>query len=161
MNKIRNPMDVVGQDVKPHLVITHMVEVKLLGDNDTMYRRVLETLTRIGVIPKGNEETLIQNCHILHKQGKYYIVHYKMMYLLDGGENRVTVHDIIRQSKIIRLLAEWGMVEVVNPDQISLPAHKTNLGDLKIIPFEDRNQWNLQTKYVMGQVLKHTEDVYA
>lgn len=157
MNKVQNPMDAVGTSIDPHKVIDYMVEVKLLGDQSTMYRRVLETLTRVGVIPRDKGNTLDQNCHILHKQGRYYIVHYKMMYLLDGGVNRITTHDIIRQSKIVRLLSDWGMVEVIHPEQISLPTDRTNLGDLKVVPYAERGEWRLQAKYIMGQVLKDQE----
>lgn len=153
----QNPANIIGADVinmtSTH-VLDHMVEVRLLGDQSTMYRRVLETLTRIGVIPRDKPKTLVQNCHILHKQGRYYITHYKLMYCLDGGENRVTEHDIIRQSKIVRLLVDWGMVEVVDPKQIELPTERSNLGDLKIVPHADRDNWRLQAKYIMGQVLK-------
>jgi hypothetical protein len=127
-----------------------MVEVKLVGDADTVFRRIRETLQRIGVESTKRDKTLIQTCHILHKQGRYYICHYKFLYCLDGGENHIGQHDIDRQSKIIRLLMDWNMVEVLKPEMIVI-ASRSNLGDLKVLSHGERAEWEIQTQYRMGR----------
>ncbi len=127
-------------------MIDNLVEVKL--KNDEAFLLVKETLTRIGVASK-KDKTLFQSCHILHKQGKYYIVHFKEMFLLDGKTHTdFSESDIARRNTIVRLLVDWGLIEVVNKND--LDGEEVSVGTIKIIPFKEKNQWNLQPKYSIG-----------
>lgn len=122
-----------------------LVEVRLRSPED--FLKVKETLSRIGLASK-KENILYQSCHILHKQGKYYIVHFKELFLLDGKQADFTESDIGRRNKIVALLDEWDLVELVDELKISAPVAPLN--QIKIIPFKEKNNWKLITKYTIG-----------
>ena len=126
--------------------LNKFVEVRLEEQDD--FLKVKETLTRIGVSSR-KEKVLYQSCHILHKQGKYYIVHFKEMFSLDGKPSNITENDIQRRNTIARLLEQWGLVEIVNNDTIAnnvAPIHQ-----IKIIPFKEKDERELIAKYNMGK----------
>jgi hypothetical protein len=123
-----------------------MVEVLLEEKDD--FLKVRETLTRIGLASK-KDNTLYQSCHILHKQGKYYIVHFKELFALDGKETDLTENDIARRNTIVNLLAEWELVKIVNKDQTKDPI--VSMSQVKIIPYKEKDDWNLVTKYSIGK----------
>ena len=123
-----------------------MVEVTLKEADD--FLKVRETLTRIGVASKKSE-TLFQSCHILHKQGKYYIVHFKELFGLDGKPTDFTNDDVARRNTIANLLAEWGLVELVVPEKSIDPI--SPLSQIKVIPFSQKGDWDLVTKYNIGK----------
>ena len=128
--------------------IVDLVEVTL-GEKDD-FLKVRETLTRIGVASK-KDRTLYQSCHILHKQGKYYIVHFKELFALDGKETDLTENDIARRNTIVNLLAEWELVKIVNKEQTKEPI--VSMSQVKIIPYKEKDEWNLVTKYSIGKKL--------
>jgi len=128
--------------------IEDMVEVLLEEKDD--FLKVRETLTRIGLASK-KDNTLYQSCHILHKQGKYYIVHFKELFALDGKETDLTENDIARRNTIVNLLAEWELVKIVNKDQTKDPI--VSMSQVKIIPYKEKDDWNLVTKYSIGKKL--------
>jgi len=111
------------------------------------FLKVRETLSRIGLASK-KENTLYQSCHILHKQGKYYIVHFKELFLLDGKESSLIDGDIARRNRIIHLLDEWELIEIVDYNKVEDPIAPLN--QIKIIPFKEKDKWNLVTKYTIG-----------
>jgi hypothetical protein len=122
------------------------VEVKLKEQDD--FLKVRETLTRIGVSSR-KENMLYQSCHILHKKGQYYIVHFKELFALDGKPSSIVDNDIERRNAIAKLLEEWGLVTIVNPDIMVdkiAPLHQ-----IKIIPYRDKDQWQLVSKYNIGK----------
>jgi hypothetical protein len=122
------------------------VEVKLKEQDD--FLKVRETLTRIGVSSR-KENILYQSCHILHKKGQYYIVHFKELFALDGKPSSIVDNDIERRNAIAKLLEEWGLVTIVNPDIMVdkiAPLHQ-----IKIIPYRDKDQWQLVSKYNIGK----------
>jgi len=125
--------------------ISQLVEVRLKNTED--FLKIRETLSRIGLASK-KDNTLYQSCHILHKQGKYYIVHFKELFMLDGKESNFSEGDIARRNRIANLLEEWELLEVVDPQKIQEP--QSPLNQIKIIPFRDKNKWNLVTKYTIG-----------
>lgn len=125
--------------------LSNFVEVKLKEQDD--FLKVRETLTRIGVSSR-KEKTLFQSCHILHKQGVYYIVHFKELFALDGKETNFDESDISRRNAIAKLLEEWGLVKIVNPEIMKdniAPLHQ-----IKIISFREKDQWQLIPKYNIG-----------
>ena len=125
--------------------LSNFVEVKLKEQDD--FLKVRETLTRIGVSSR-KEKTLFQSCHILHKQGVYYIVHFKELFALDGKETNFDESDVGRRNAIAKLLEEWGLVKIVNPDIMKdniAPLHQ-----IKIISFKEKDQWQLIPKYNIG-----------
>lgn len=126
-------------------VVDTLVEVKL--PTEDTFLKVKETLTRIGISSK-RDNTLFQSCHILHKQGKYYIVHFKELFMLDGKAANFAEDDKARRNTIIQLLSDWGLVEVVNPEQIKDPV--SVIARIKIIPHKDKENWNLVAKYSIG-----------
>jgi hypothetical protein len=126
--------------------IEDLVEVTLDEKDD--FLKVRETLTRIGLASK-KDNTLYQSCHILHKQGKYYIVHFKELFALDGKETDLTENDIARRNTIVNLLAEWELVKIVNKDQTKEPI--VSMSQVKIIPYKEKDEWNLVTKYSIGK----------
>ena len=128
------------------ITIDNMVEVTLKEADD--FLKVRETLTRIGVASKKSE-TLFQSCHILHKQGKYYIVHFKELFGLDGKPTDFTNDDIARRNTIANLLAEWGLVDLVVPEKSIDPI--SPLSQIKVIPFNQKGDWELVTKYNIGK----------
>ena len=128
-----------------------MVEVLLNEPDD--FLKVRETLTRIGVASR-KEKKLYQSCHILHKQGRYFIVHFKELFALDGKRANLTVNDVQRRNRITRLLADWGLITVVNPDSV---ADIAPLNQIKVLAYKDKNDWILEQKYNIGKKTKPTE----
>ena len=122
-----------------------MIEVRLSEPDD--FLKVRETLTRIGVASR-KEKKLYQSCHILHKQGKYYIVHFKELFALDGKFANLTVNDVQRRNRITRLLADWGLISVVKEDSIQAIAP---LNQIKVLPYKDKSLWTLEQKYNIGK----------
>ena len=127
-------------------VLESLIEVKLGEEDD--FLKVRETLTRIGVASR-KDKTLYQSCHILHKQGKYYIVHFKELFALDGKPSDFSAEDKGRRNTIVKLLSDWGLIAVVDPDKIVDP--QTPLNQIKILPFKEKNEWSLVTKYNIGR----------
>lgn len=128
-----------------------MVEIILNEPDD--FLKVRETLTRIGVASR-KEKKLYQSCHILHKQGKYFVVHFKELFALDGKYANITVNDIQRRNRIAQLIADWGLVEIVNPDQVQNIAP---LNQIKVIAFKEKLEWVLESKYSIGKKSKPVE----
>jgi len=127
-------------------IVDELVEVTLNERED--FLKVRETLTRIGVASK-KDQTLYQSCHILHKQGKYYIVHFKELFLLDGKEADLSENDIGRRNTICRLLEEWGLLSVVDPESIQDPV--SPLSQIKIVSHKEKAEWALVAKYTIGK----------
>lgn len=127
-------------------LIDSFVEIKLGEEED--FLKVRETLTRIGVASRKDKQ-LYQSCHILHKQGKYYIVHFKELFALDGKPSNFSEEDKGRRNTIATLLADWGLIKVVNPEVTKDPVASLSL--IKIIAFKDKNEWALITKYNIGK----------
>ena len=126
--------------------IDSLVEVTLNNPDD--FLKVRETLTRIGVASK-KEKTLYQSCHILHKQGRYYIVHFKELFALDGKPSNITESDVARRNTIIKLLKEWELVEINQPDSVESPV--APISQIKVLPFKDKDEWELTAKYNIGK----------
>ena len=126
-----------------------MVEVALGQPDD--FLKVRETLTRIGVASR-KERKIYQSCHILHKQGKYYIVHFKELFALDGKNTNLSVNDVQRRNRIIQLLSDWGLISVVKADAI---ADVAPLNQIKVLAFKEKDEWTLESKYNIGR--KKTE----
>ena len=127
-------------------LIDSLIEVRLGEEDD--FLKVRETLTRIGVASR-KDSTLYQSCHILHKQGKYYIVHFKELFALDGKPSNFSDEDKGRRNTIAQLLSDWGLIAVVEPENIKAPV--TPLSQIKILPFKEKDQWTLVTKYNIGR----------
>lgn len=127
-------------------LVESLVEVKLQERDD--FLKVKETLTRIGVSAK-KENKLYQSCHILHKQGKYYIVHFKELFALDGKPSDISENDYARRNTIINLLSDWGLIEIVNRDTTVDPV--APMSQIKILPYKDKNNWELVAKYNIGK----------
>jgi len=123
---------------------TQMVEVRLKQPDD--FLKVRETLTRIGVASR-TENKLYQSCHILHKQGKYYIVHFKELFLLDGKHSDFSDNDIQRRNRITKLLVDWGLVEAVS---VMLEEEMCSMSQIKILPHKEKADWTLVPKYSIG-----------
>ena len=121
----------------------NMLEITLKKPDD--FLKVRETLSRIGVASR-KEKKLYQSCHILHKQGKYYIVHFKELFALDGKETNLSENDIGRRNRIASLLSDWGLVTVLGKVEPIAP-----LSQIKIIAFKEKNDWILETKYNIGK----------
>ena len=129
-----------------------MVEVILNEPDD--FLKVRETLTRIGVASRKVKK-LYQSCHILHKQGRYFIVHFKELFALDGKHANLTVNDVQRRNRIVRLLLDWGLVTVVDEDRILDIAP---LNQIKVLAYKDKGDWILEQKYNIGAKKKRVED---
>tara|TARA_Y100000310_G_scaffold344909_1_gene460429 strand:+ start:25777 stop:26178 length:402 start_codon:yes stop_codon:yes gene_type:complete len=127
-------------------IVDSLIEVTLSDSED--FLKVKETLTRIGVASK-KDKTLFQSCHILHKKGRYYIVHFKELFALDGKPNNFSEEDQGRRNTIANLLAEWSLVSLVKPSKSKAPV--TLLNNIKILPFHEKNEWNLEVKYNIGR----------
>jgi hypothetical protein len=123
----------------------HMIEVILNEPDD--FLKVRETLTRIGVASR-KEKKLYQSCHILHKQGRYYIVHFKELFALDGKHANLTVNDVQRRNRIVRLLSDWALITVVKPDLVTDIAP---LNQIKVLAYKDKGDWILEQKYNIGK----------
>ncbi len=129
-----------------------MVEVLLNEPDD--FLKVRETLTRIGVASR-KEKKLYQSCHILHKQGRYYLVHFKELFALDGKHANLTINDVQRRNRITRLLADWGLITVVKQDSIQDIAP---LNQIKVLSYKDKGDWILEQKYNIGKKGKVQEN---
>jgi hypothetical protein len=130
-----------------------MLEVTIKQPDD--FLKVRETLTRIGVASR-KDKTLFQSCHILHKQGKYYIVHFKELFALDGKKATLTDNDIQRRNTIAVLLTDWNLITIVKPEDATT---KAPLSQIKVLPFKEKKEWNLSAKYNIGKKLdEKTED---
>ena len=129
-----------------------MLEVTIKQPDD--FLKVRETLTRIGVASR-KDKTLFQSCHILHKQGKYYITHFKELFALDGKKSTLTSNDIERRNTIAVLLQDWNLIDIVNKTAIE---NKAPLSQIKVLPFKEKNEWNLTAKYNIGKKLDETKD---
>jgi len=126
--------------------IESLIEVKLNEEDD--FLKVRETLTRIGVASKKNK-TLYQSCHILHKQGRYYIVHFKELFALDGKPTDFTDEDNGRRNTVANLIAEWGLVEIQDLNKTKEP--RAPISQIKILPYKEKDDWNLVAKYNIGR----------
>jgi len=121
------------------------LEVTLSHSDD--FLKIRETLSRIGVA-SSKDKVLYQSCHILHKQGRYFIVHFKELFALDGKQADLTENDIERRNTIAMLLLDWGLLSIINAE---LYENKAPLSQIKIISFKDKNEWDLQSKYNIGK----------
>jgi len=124
---------------------TNMVEVALTEPDD--FLKVRETLTRIGVASR-KERKLYQSCHILHKQGRYYIVHFKELFALDGKKTNLSLNDVQRRNRIAKLLSDWGLINVVEEERIEDLAP---LNQIKVLSFKEKDEWSLESKYNIGR----------
>jgi len=124
---------------------TNMVEVSLTEPDD--FLKVRETLTRIGVASR-KERKLYQSCHILHKQGRYYIVHFKELFALDGKKTNLSLNDVQRRNRIAKLLSDWGLINVVEEERIEDLAP---LNQIKVLSFKEKDDWSLESKYNIGR----------
>ena len=127
-----------------------MLEVSLREPDD--FLKIKETLTRIGVSSKRDENTLFQSCHILHKQGRYFIVHFKELFLLDGKPSNLTENDIERRNTITDLLSDWGLLDIIDENKIK--RNFAPLKQIKIISHKEKRNWNLESKYSIGNIKK-------
>lgn len=127
-------------------MLDSLLEIRITNDDD--FLKIRETLTRIGVASR-KDKTIYQSCHILHKQGRYYIVHFKELFALDGKPSNFDMTDQARRNTIANLLAEWGLVELVNPQRSSDPI--APLSQIKVLPHREKNEWNLVAKYNIGK----------
>ncbi len=128
-----------------------MLEVTISKPDD--FLKVRETLTRIGVASR-KDKTLYQSCHILHKQGKYYIVHFKELFALDGKTSTLTSNDIQRRNTIALLLSDWKLIEIVGKIE---PENKAPLSQIKVLPFKEKKEWKLSAKYNIGKKSEETK----
>ena len=130
-----------------------MVEVTLNEPDD--FLKVRETLTRIGVASR-KEKKIYQSCHILHKQGKYYIVHFKELFALDGKNTNFSLNDVQRRNRIVQLLVDWGLVTInsISKDKI---ADLAPLNQIKVLSFKEKNEWTLESKYNIGRKKQESE----
>ena len=127
-------------------MLDSLVEVRLKSEDD--FLKVRETLTRIGVASKKDQK-LYQSCHILHKQGRYYIVHFKELFLLDGKPSDFSDEDRGRRNTIANLIAEWGLVQLIDPTKSKEPV--AMLSQIKVLPYKEKDDWELVTKYNIGK----------
>jgi hypothetical protein len=132
--------------------VKDLVEVTLQEQDD--FLKVRETLTRIGVASK-KDKTLFQSCHILHKRGQYYIVHFKELFALDGKPTDITENDLSRRNAIANLLEDWGLIKIVNKTQTETPP-PIFLSQVKIISHKEKNEWQLTPKYNIGKKPQNT-----
>jgi len=130
-------------------MIETLIEVKLKENTD--FLKIKETLTRIGIISRKNK-TLWQSCHILQKRGKYYIVHFKELFALDGKPTEFTEDDKGRRNTIASLLEEWNLLTLVDPQKSEKP--RTSLSYIKVLPFKEKENWTLDSKYTIGRKQK-------
>ena len=126
-------------------IIESFVEIRLKHPDD--FLKIRETLSRIGIASK-REKKLYQSCHILHKQGKYYLVHFKELFKLDGKPTNIDENDIGRRNSIVDLLRQWNLIDIVDESRIEEP--KVPLSQIKILSFKEKDEWKLTTKYNIG-----------
>jgi len=143
MNELDTLDSGIGMSVDNSWHPEKMLEVQLKEPDD--FLKIRETLSRIGVASR-KERKLYQSCHILHKQGKYYIVHFKELFALDGKDTNLSENDIARRNTIVNLLNDWGLVNVVGVAEPSAP-----LSQIKVISFKEKSEWLLETKYNIGK----------
>lgn len=139
------PNDAIINDWVP----ASMLEISLNTPDD--FLKVKETLTRIGVASKKENNILFQSCHILHKQGRYFIVHFKELFLLDGKVSNFTMDDLSRRNTIALLLSDWGLLSIMHKDKAT-PV--SSLRQIKIVPFKEKKDWELKSKYSIGNIKK-------
>ena len=132
---------------------TDMVEVTL-GEPDD-FLKVRETLTRIGVASR-KERKIYQSCHILHKQGKYFIVHFKELFALDGKNTNLSINDLQRRNRIVQLLLDWGLVSIVEESKEKI-SDLAPLNQIKVLSFKEKNEWRLESKYNIGRKKQESE----
>ena len=125
--------------------ISDMLEISFKENDD--FLKIRETLTRIGVASR-KDKTLYQSCHILHKRGKYYIVHFKELFALDGKESTISENDLARRNAIARLLEEWELLSIVDSTQSSTPL--APMSQIKVLPHKEKSEWHLVAKYNIG-----------
>ena len=125
--------------------IANMLEISFKENDD--FLKIRETLTRIGVSSR-KDKTLYQSCHILHKRGKYYLVHFKEVFALDGKESSITENDLARRNAIARLLEEWDLLSILDEEQSSTPL--APMSQIKVLPHKEKDEWNLIAKYNIG-----------
>ena len=125
--------------------IANMLEISFKENDD--FLKIRETLTRIGVASR-KDKTLYQSCHILHKRGKYYLVHFKELFALDGKESSITENDLARRNSIARLLDEWDLLSILDEEQSSTPL--APMSQIKVLPHKEKPEWNLIAKYNIG-----------
>jgi len=130
-----------------------MVEVTL-GEPDD-FLKVRETLTRIGVASR-KERKIYQSCHILHKQGKYFIVHFKELFALDGKNTNLSTNDLQRRNRIVQLLLDWGLVSIVEESKEKI-SDLAPLNQIKVLSFKEKNEWRLESKYNIGRKKQESE----
>jgi 2-polyprenyl-6-methoxyphenol hydroxylase-like FAD-dependent oxidoreductase len=141
----------VVQETEVKWTPDQMVEVLLREPDD--FLKVRETLTRIGVASR-KEKKIYQSCHILHKQGRYFLVHFKELFALDGKHANLTLNDVQRRNRIAQLLADWGLIEIVDVSKIQDIAP---LNQIKVLAYKDKQDWILETKYNIGAKKKKVE----
>jgi hypothetical protein len=129
-----------------------MLEVTIKQPDD--FLKIRETLTRIGVASR-KDKTLYQSCHILHKQGKYYITHFKELFALDGKKATLTENDIQRRNTISILLQDWNLIDIVERSQAE---NKAPLSQIKVLPFKEKKEWNLSAKYNIGKKIDENKE---
>ena len=125
--------------------IEDMLEISFKENDD--FLKIRETLTRIGVASR-KDKTLYQSCHILHKRGKYYLVHFKELFALDGKESSITENDLARRNAIARLLEEWDLLSILDEEKSSTPL--APMSQIKVLPHKEKPEWNLIAKYNIG-----------
>jgi hypothetical protein len=126
-----------------------MLEIQLKEPDD--FLKVRETLTRMGVASRKDKK-LFQSCHILHKQGRYFIVHFKELFALDGKETNFSENDAERRNTITQLLSDWGLIAILNK---SISEKKAPLSQIKVLSFKEKDEWDLQAKYNIGKKIEH------
>lgn len=126
------------------------IPLEILLEDPENFLKVKETLSRIGVASK-KDKTLYQSCHILHKQGRYFITHFKELFALDGKEANLTENDIERRNTIAQLLADWGLIAIINA---TVAEKKAPLSQIKVLSFKEKNEWDLQAKYNIGKKIE-------
>ena len=126
--------------------VDSLIEVTLASEED--FLKIKETLTRIGVASRKDKK-LFQSCHILHKQGRYYIVHFKELFSLDGKPSNFSEDDVARRNTIVNLLAEWELIKLVNPQKSSEPV--APFSQVKVITHKEKGEWELEAKYNIGK----------
>ena len=128
--------------------LNSLIEIELQKPED--FLKVMETLTRIGIASR-KEKKLIQSCHILHKRGKYYLVHFKELFALDGKEVNFSENDVSRRNMIALLLEEWGLISISENSYQKVSTTSGNMSQIKIIPFAEKTEWVLESKYNIGK----------
>jgi hypothetical protein len=140
-------MEMNVHDLFRNSAVPNYASIQVLLHTQDDFLKVRETLTRIGVASR-KDKTLYQSCHILHKQGRYYIVHFKELFILDGKQADLSENDLQRRNTVAMMLAEWNLVKLCHPERIQGFAP---LSQIKVLSFDEKPQWNLQTKYTIGK----------